>query len=533
MSKLKHIQSLLLALLSVALLAAGCQQEKQETLRVFLTVGANEPAIITLAQPVTVRELLAQENIELGEDDRVEPSENVTVTDGLNVTVVRVVRDVECEEVSIPFSQQVLLNEAMAPNETRLAQEGREGIRQTCYQVEYVNGVEDLSKRTLVRDVELQEAVDEIVWQGVSPPPPVAIEGTLAYISNGRAWMIRGNSSTKKQLTTESGLDGRVFDLSPDGRQLVYTRLVEDDEQYFNSLWVIMNTREREPEEHELIPDNVLYGEWVPEADQMIAYSTSDMRPEPPGWEAHNNLWWIQLDADAEILQAIEVLGESSGGLFGWWGTTFSWAPDGLQVAWARADGVGMVNLDARTFEPLFEFSIYNTYRDWAWVPTLSWSPGSDLLLTTVHAPSLSGDNPEDSPIFDVAVASPDGRLVIDGLVQSAGLWAAPQFSPIVTRSDGNQYGYIAYLQARGAGATGLTSSAYDLVVIDRDGSNPRVLFPESSSDLGLQPQDVAWSPDARHIAFVYQSTLWIVEVETGIAQQITADDASDPCWVE
>jgi hypothetical protein len=520
-------------LLIILVLTTACRPEEEQEIRVFLDVGGEEH-IVTRDRPITVGQVLEAEGIELGPDDRVNPSEFTTITDGLTITVVRVTIETQCENHVIPFDREILPNEAMEPGEEHLAQSGRNGALRVCYRVEIVNGVE--TDRVLIDEVVIEEPVDEIVFQGVEPPPPVAIAGTLAYISNGNAWIMRGNSATKRPLTTDGGLDGKVFDLSPDGEKLVFTRAVEGASGFFNSIWVIMNTRRSQPEARELRPDNVLYAEWVPGVDSTLAYSTSDARPSSPGWQAKNDLWLITLDeVSAEVLQVLNLLEASSGGLFGWWGTTFRWSPDGRQLAWARADGVGIADLNARRLVHLFDFPVYNTYGDWAWVPTLSWSPEGGLLLTTVHGPPLGAEAAEDSPVFHIAVSSPHGEVQIEDLIPQAGIWASPQFSPLIEDDMGNLSGYIAYLQARnGLEVSSLGSQQYQLVVADRDGSNARVIFPNAGQAAGLAPQTVAWSPDARHIAFVFQGDLWIVDVTSGLAQRLTADrSASSPRWVE
>jgi hypothetical protein len=51
-------------------------------------------------------------------------------------------------------------------------------------------------------------------------------------------------------------------------------------------------------------------------------------------------------------------------------------------------------------------------------------------------------------------------------------------------------------------------------------------LFPPQGA-AGLQPQQVAWAPSAKQgpmIAFVYQGNLWVVNILSGEAQQITGD---------
>jgi len=71
-------------------------------------------------------------------------------------------------------------------------------------------------------------------------------------------------------------------------------------------------------------------------------------------------------------------------------------------------------------------------------------------------------------------------------------------------------------------------------VVADRDGSNARVVFPGAERP-GLRPDPedgIAWSPSARQIALIYQGNLWVIDVKTGQAYQITSDgQASRPRW--
>jgi hypothetical protein len=141
----------------------------------------------------------------------------------------------------------------------------------------------------------------------------------------------------------------------------------------------------------------------------------------------------------------------------------------------------------------------------------------------------VGAESREDSPIFSLTVFPAAGGYTVS-LVEQAGMWASPQFSP-ATAPDGTDLEvYIAYLQAMQP----LDSyvSRYRLVVIDRDGSNPRILFPPDDQP-GLTSQTVTWSPDGRQIALVYQGSLYIVDVTTGLYQQITLGGPStNPRWI-
>ena len=67
-------------------------------------------------------------------------------------------------------------------------------------------------------------------------------------------------------------------------------------------------------------------------------------------------------------------------------------------------------------------------------------------------------------------------------------------------------------------------------MVMDRDGSNQRELFPPSEAP-GIEPQQEwgVWSPEplgsgGYMLAILYQGNIWLVDAATGEAWQITGD---------
>jgi Tol biopolymer transport system component len=91
--------------------------------------------------------------------------------------------------------------------------------------------------------------------------------------------------------------------------------------------------------------------------------------------------------------------------------------------------------------------------------------------------------------------------------------------------------GPLAYLEA--VEPLDSVVSRYRLVVMDRDGSNRRVLFPGEDQP-GLTPNMFVWSPDGRQIALIYQGNLVLIDVVTGLTQQLTGDGLShSPRWTE
>ncbi len=285
---------------------------------------------------------------------------------------------------------------------------------------------------------------------------------------------------------------------------------------------------------------DVLWAAWSPDGE-WIAFSTGEARDAPPGWEAANDLFVARVQflksPDGEITgvrlrDRQRVLGPSAGGTYGWWGTTYAWAPstDGNRpslLAYARPEEVGLVDLSARRPEarPLTRFPPLRTYGPWAWVPSLSWSPDGLFLLAVVHGVSPTGEAPEDSPVFDLYAlgvpAAPGGYALEAKLAAEVGMWANPLFSP-----DGER---ILFGRARIPYVS--QTSTYDLYLMDRDGSDRRLLFPKEEGEPGLTVPAMAWEPEGRRVLVVYQGDLWLVDVE-GEARRVTEDGAvTTVCW--
>jgi hypothetical protein len=511
----------------------GCRQE-QTTLNIQVSLIADgRERIFAYSQPVTVDEFLrdSRVGIILGELDRVEPSPFTQITDGLRVTVVRVREENECVQSEIPYRQRTIPNEALSPGEQQVSQAGKNGMLETCFRVIYADGNE--SERIRTNETEVVSPEDEIIWVGPTGEiEPISVPGTLAYINNRNIWIMRGSSATKQNLTTTGDVDDRydIFDMSLDGKQLLFGRITSNDEDSINSLWLIPDVGANATPVS-LIPGNIISAGWFPGADNTIFYSTAEVRDVAPLIQASNDLWQMRIDpANGESLSINTLVEPSNGGLYGWWGTRFEPSPDGQAIAWVQATQIGLVNrAESELGSPLMTFPVFRTVVDWSWRATVGWSPDSSILVATVHGDPVGLETAENSPDFDLAIA--DVRNAATGkLADATGIWASPQFSPFVPDSGSteNAAGYIAWLQARDPFNS--INGEYDLVVADRDGSNQQRIFPEAGQP-GLAAgrsiylnAEFVWSPDGRYIALIYQGNLWIVNVETSVSHQLTLD---------
>ncbi len=533
--------------LLMIILTACRQNPTASQLRVKLIADGRERTF-DVPTATTIDEFLRDPKVDVqySELDIVNPPPFTQIADGMQITISRVSEKEECETTEVPYKQTPVLNEGLKPGEKKVVKAGQAGSQETCYRVTIIDGTP--KDRVVTRTTEVKAAQDEIIYIGVAGDvEPVPITGTIAYKSNGNVWIIEGSSTSKKPITTEGDLDTHVFALSSNGRQLLFTRKADssDSSGSFNHLWMFADVS-RPTSPVSLVLDNILYADWIPELENTISYSAAEPSQATPGWLPFHDLWQMRVDPDTgESLGVKQLLKRSGGGLYGWWATRFQWSPDGKKLAWAQADKVGIFDSEAllkgdiSNFDTaLMKYAVLVPFSGWSWRSTLAWSPDDTLLLATTHGAPVGNESPENSPSFNISVTDLTGTLN-SIIVPNAGIWSAPQFSPILSPSDSKfPKGYMAYLKARDPFNT--INGEYDLVVADRDGSNERILFP-GSGRLGLtaqesifQDREFTWSPDGHQIAIIYQGNLWIVDAESGISHQLTLDGrASSPIWAK
>ncbi|MBE2182337.1 MAG: G5 domain-containing protein [Anaerolineae bacterium] len=514
------------------LLAAACESRDERPSMIVTLVVDGQQRAVAEDLPLTVGEILSQEEVILGPLDEVNPPAFSQIADGMRITVARVTEESTCEEMEVPYPSRTIPNEALAPGETRLAQPGRSGTEQVCYRITIRDGVR--GNPVPISRVPMSEPQEEIIYVGPSGElDPVSITGTLAYISSGNVWAMRNASTSKRALTNTNDVDGRVLGLSEGGRSLIFTRQSDRaDTNIFNQLWLLPDTT-LTIDPVPLMPENVLSADWVPGLENTISYSTGEVTDVAPGWRANNDLFLMSIDLQTGTPQQVQPLvPASSFGLYNWWGTNFEWSPDGTELAWVRADSMGLVDLNTGEFQTLLSYPVFETRQSWSWRASVSFSPDQSLILTTVHGAPIGNEPPQTSPAFHVAVTATSG-IFNANVAENTGIWSTPQFSPpVINPQTGQQTGRMAYLRARDLSNSINQGAEYDLVVADRDGSNARVIFPAAGQPALNSNASITWSPDGTQVAFIYQGNLWLVDVASSTSHQLTLDgNASQPIW--
>lgn len=485
---------------------------------------------------VTVQEVLSEQGVTLGDNDKVDPPPFTEVGLSATVAVTRVQFKTETMTRPIPFTRQLVRDETYPQNQIRVVQLGTNGTVAITYTSTYENGKET-ARRESGRQV-IAQPKDEILAIGTQGSlRSVALStGTIVYSANGNAWVMRHSSADKRALTTTGDLDGRVFSLSLDGHYLLFTRAADETPSALNSLWIV-DTLVLGETPRQLPINDVLSAQLSPDA-RTIAYSTGIKTGGAPGWKALNDLWLLPIapgESGIATKPAQQVWLPSMPAPYSWWGVNFAWAPDGRVIAYAFANEVGLVELAGRAVpvadapaprRVLKKFAPFRTPADWAWVPQVAWSPDSRFIVTTIHAPLGNPNVASDDPTFEVRALARDAT-VNASLAKQTGMWAKPLWSLPDARGESRIAFGVALVPSNSE------RSRYALVVMDRDGGNKQQVFPLSQvPEEGLMTMQIAWAPDARQLIAARENDLWLYDFASAKWAQLTANGASSkPQW--
>jgi resuscitation-promoting factor RpfB len=513
-----------LPFLLLAVILAACQPASDQAVILSIPVTVDgQQVTITTESGQSVDEALSNSGIKLGDLDRTVPARDTQLTANIAILVTRVEHVMETREEEIPFKTNILPNETMVLGEQQIIQPGLNGLQEVTYQHVIEDG-EEITTSIAARTI-LREPQNEIIMEGVqSPNVPVTLNGKLAFLTAGNAWVMDGSTIVRQPVVTTGDLDKRIFELSASGDWLLFTRKAQEGEQaVINTLWVI-NTSDPDAEAIDLGVNNVIhFADWLPSEERAIVFSTVEMRTTAPGWQANNDLQIIRFTEDGGVFAPVSWLEPNAGGLYGWWGDDFLFQPGTDNITILRPDGIDLLALGRDEIAPLAEILSYQTHGSWAWVTQASWSMDGSVLYAVNHRDDGS-NSPEESTHFDLDVFFPSDHAWRT-LRQDVGMFAYPSLSP--DYETGNKLGY---LQASFPQES--DTSPYRLKIMDVDGSGEKEVFPREGAT-GMLPQVVQWQPAGNGtgdilIAVVYLGNIWLVDVNTGDLQQVTGDGLTE-----
>ncbi|MPQ43445.1 DUF348 domain-containing protein [Clostridium tarantellae] len=152
---------------------------------VNLTVNVDGKKLNLVSAEDTVKNMIASEGISLNKDDKVLPSLDEKLEDGVSVEIIRVdVKEVK-EILPIAHETSITHDDTLLDTYTKVLKEGKDGEKEVINKVVFENGKE-VSKTVLSESVKTEPIAKEVV------------QGTLKTLSVNRG----GNAiNYKKQLT--------------------------------------------------------------------------------------------------------------------------------------------------------------------------------------------------------------------------------------------------------------------------------------------------------------------------------------------
>ncbi len=129
---------------------------------VTLTIDGESEEVLTDA--VTVQDLLDDQEIELGEEDEITPEPDTEIEDDMEIVIKRTTTEEVTETEEVPYETTYKDSSDLYEGETSVSQKGVNGEKEVTYKVTYENGEE--TGREKVSEEVTKEPVNEIILQG-------------------------------------------------------------------------------------------------------------------------------------------------------------------------------------------------------------------------------------------------------------------------------------------------------------------------------------------------------------------------------
>lgn len=130
------------------------------------TLSVDGTVEIVTTTKKTVREAFNEAGVSVNDADRVEPSLDETITDDMHVNVYRVLQKQITVDEEIPFTSKEVSDSSLKKGKTTIKTKGQNGLKRAVYNVTTENGI--VVKRELVSRVTVRNPVTQIVAVGTA-----------------------------------------------------------------------------------------------------------------------------------------------------------------------------------------------------------------------------------------------------------------------------------------------------------------------------------------------------------------------------
>ncbi len=164
--------------------------------------GQEEKNIFTTQ--TNVKDLIDSLNIKLGKEDKIKPKLGEPIKKGRVIEITRVSKEVVMETQELPFQTVFKNNSKLEKGKIQRIQEGKKGLKEIKLEILYENGAE--VGREVIEENIIENAVNEIIEKG-----------TLTMVATSRGNVTRhsdSGSSTKPSGAKTLTMTATAYDLS-------------------------------------------------------------------------------------------------------------------------------------------------------------------------------------------------------------------------------------------------------------------------------------------------------------------------------
>lgn len=180
----------------------------KRAVNVVIDVDNQELNVVTADDLVST--MLSNEGIVLQNEDKISPSLDTEITDGMKVDIVRVTTDTVQTTEDIAYNTVVKNDDTLAKSTKKVQQEGQNGKKTITTKIVYEDGKE-VSRKVIGEKVD-KEPVDKVVLQGTLSVVNVDRGGEAKYSKSMKvkatAYSSVGNAYTASGMATKRDPNG-------------------------------------------------------------------------------------------------------------------------------------------------------------------------------------------------------------------------------------------------------------------------------------------------------------------------------------
>ncbi|THF74472.1 3D domain-containing protein [Cohnella fermenti] len=167
--------------------------------------------VIEYTTEETVGDVLASLNLSLGADDRLYPSIDTKVYDGMKIRIIRVKKEVKEARLEVPFTIVEKNDNSLEVGTKKVVQTGKQGIVVKQFEKVYEDG--ELVSDRMVSKTVVEPSVQKIVAVGTKKKAAVT---TLSYSANAEAKTVTVNGTQVKVKSVLSNVVLTAYTAGPE-----------------------------------------------------------------------------------------------------------------------------------------------------------------------------------------------------------------------------------------------------------------------------------------------------------------------------